>query len=140
MCLAYELSKKSDKEIKALANRRGWIKVYKVCYYRETGIYRGRSWAHGLHESIGHQSYFDAGWYGCLSLAAARKEVKILHHVRHTHIKTCYAKPEWIKRLGSNDCEDGDRIGIFTHLVFPKWQKGKMTIREFKALCKAGKE
>ena len=54
-------------------------------------------------------------------------------------IKVCYAKPSWLKLNGLGEDVDNFIVGIFTHLVFPNWDKGDMTVREFKKICKENK-
>jgi len=135
MCLAYELSKNKADKIKDLARKRGYIRVWKVCTPDCTGWFYVNEWMPGIHKAkYLHKRY--GGWYAYLSETTAKKAKNYLnrkHNTDHT-IKVCYAKPSWIKSLG------GDRrfghIGIFTQLAFPDWNKGNMTIREFRALCR----
>jgi len=73
-----------------------------------------------------------AGWYAYLTEEAAIiGSYNILKD-----IKVCYAKASWIKGLGTFN---GRPAGIFTHLYFPDWDKGDMTIREFRAMCREQK-
>ena len=133
MCLDYELPKKKLDEIIQQARKRGYIRVYKVCDFHRTGcIYwlggkvsykRGLQKAKRLREK-------DAGWYAFLSKPAAKR-----YKVPNEFIKICFTKAKWIKQLGK-DFYTGDQAGIFTHLAFPDWNKGDMTVREFKQICK----
>jgi len=136
MCLEYELSKEADKKIRDLAKKRGYIRVWKVCMPDCTGYwFHINDWMPGLHKAK-NLSKKDGGWYAYLSETAAKKAENYWNrdcNTDHT-IKVCYAKPSWIKRLGS-DRRFGS-VGIFTHLAFPDWDKGNMTIREFRALCR----
>lgn len=140
MCLSYSLSKKESDETIRQARKRGYIRVYKVCktnpyYAREnrTGNMFGISYRPGL-QKAGYLGSKNGGWYAFLTLKGA---IEWKRGFSGTSIKTCYAKPQWIKRLGGYDA---GKAGIFTHLVFPKWKKGDMTIREFKKICKEHKE
>ena len=133
MCLYYYLKPKQASKIKAEARKRGYIRVWKVCGYKETGWCFGLKWKKGLRKSA-HIKSRDGGWYAYLSKEEA--ESRIAFWPYH-EIKVCYAKPKWIKRLGE---DMGKRkSGIFTHLAFPNWDKGDMTIREFRAMCKGKK-
>ena len=130
MCLDYDLKPEQAAKIKAEAQRRGYIRVWKVCIKRETGWCFASHWKKGLRESD-YRSDYNAGWYAYLTLEDA--ESRMAGWSWH-FIKACYAKPQWIKRLGRD--EGKRRVGIFTHLCFPDWDKGDMTIREFRAMCK----
>ena len=133
MYLGYELKPKQAAKIKAEARKRGYIRVWKVCEEKCTGWCFSRKWEEGLCESEHLNDYAD-GWYAYLSLEEA--ESRMDGWVDH-FIKVCYAKPQWIKRLGGDG--EGQEVGIFTHLCFPDWDKGDMTIREFRAMCKGKK-
>jgi len=129
MCLDRVLPKKQADEIIQQARKRGYIKVYKVCIYKSTGWMWGKTWRKGLRKAFGLYNK-DAGWYAFLTEEAAKEYSK-----NHSwYIKVCYAKPAWIKRLGRYfHC---GKAGIFTHLAFPDWNKGTMTVAEFKQMCK----
>ena len=135
MCLDYELTKPKADKIKAEARKRGYIRVWKICSEKRTGWYYAKKWKEGLRKAA-NLKYSNGGWYAYLTLKGARKELRekeLRDWLDDCEIKTCYAKPQWIKRLGGND---SGRIGIFTHLAFPDWDKGVMTIREFRDMCK----
>ncbi len=138
MCLDYELSEKQANKIKALARKRGYIRVWKVCQENRTGWHQWTFWKNGLQKAK-YLRDKDGGWYAYLSLKEARR-----FNNRYSYwgcsIKTCYAKPSHIKRLGRarSGVSDKPKTGIFTHLAFPNWDKGDMTIREFKEMCKQG--
>jgi len=134
MCLDRVLPKKESDKIIQQAKKRGYIRVYKVCskdYYSnrgKTGTFFGSTYKSGLRKAIGYKKYKNAGWYAFLTKRAARR------YNYYNHIKICYAKPQWIKRLGKYvRCGEA---GIFTHLAFPDWDKGTMTVREFRQMCK----
>lgn len=137
MCLDRVLSKKKSDEIIQQAKKRGYIKVWKVChrdwhdYRRKTGGVFGVRYKQGIRKA--NTAYYfskeNAGWYAFLSYEAAKK-----YGFVNDPIKVCYAKPQWIKRLGGYS--GIGRAGIFTHLAFPDWNKGSMTIAEFKKMCK----
>ena len=131
MCLSYELKPKQAAKIKAESRKRGYIRVYKVCKNKRTGWCLGLRWRRGYRKAARLKSY-DAGWYAYLDKAGASAESRSLSWI-NSSIKTCYAKPSWIKRLGKSN---GRQVGIFTHLCFPDWKTGDMTIREFRAMCK----
>lgn len=131
MCLDKDFSKKQfDKRVQQ-AKKRGYIRVYKVCsinWYgnKLTGTVCGEKYKAGIWKATGVGR--DAGWHAYLSYRAAKK-------FRHPNpIKVCYAKPQWIKRLGKY-IYIGE-AGIFTHLAFPDWERGKMTVKQFKQICK----
>ena len=141
MCLSYDLTKPRADKIKAEARKRGYIRVYKVCAtnpYISTGVFSRVSSAgrmcqtrykEGLRKAWGDKTDKNVGWYAFISHGGAKR-----YNPFHESIKTCYAKPSWIKRLGGYDfC---GHAAIFTHLCFPDWDKGDMTIREFRAMCK----
>ena len=138
MCLDYELTKSRADKIKAEAKRRGYIRVWKVCKEKQTGWFMGKIWEKGLRKAICLEEP-DGGWYAYLSLSGAKAFTKP-YRKGWVFIKVCYAKPQWIKRLGKGISTrvKGD-VGIFTHLCFPNWDKGDMTIREFRAMCKGKK-
>ena len=130
MCLDYELTKKQADKIKSEARKRGYIRVYKVCAAKQTGTVGGirGKWKKGISKAK-YLRERNGGWYAFISHRGAKR-----YKIPHESIKTCYAKPSWIKRLGGYDfC---GHAAIFTHLCFPDWDKGDMTIREFRAMCK----
>ena len=132
MCLYSEMRKYKADEIKAEARKRGYIRVWKICEQGQTGWYYGGRWLKGVKKAQNLKVY-NGGWYAYLDLEGAKIMRKILRY-RKIKIKVCYAKLSWIKRLGRDSRRN--RIGIFTHLAFPDWDKGDMTIREFRAMCK----
>ena len=134
MCLDYELKPKQADKIKAEARKRGYIRVYKVCEQKQTGWYQGTRWKEGQHKAKNLKQR-DGGWYAYLNIASARGVRNYWGSDSH-YIKVCYAKPSWIKRLGESYLSKLNFAGIFTHLAFPDWDKGDMTIREFRAMCK----
>jgi hypothetical protein len=137
MCLYFDLSKKQSDKIIQKAKKRGYIRVWKVCYEKRTGWYRGGRWLKGLRKAKNLRDK-DGGWYAYLDKSSAenirRRYLRV--YIPHS-IKTCYVKPSWIKRLGLDWYEN--EVGIFTHLCFPDWDKGDMTIREFREMCRKGK-
>jgi len=135
MCLAYDLTKPRADKIKAEARKRGYIRVYKVCDRKYTGWMVNKWWKDGL-QKAGNIKTKNGGWYAYLSLYQARRFRDCFNSGLSSNysIKVCYAKPSWIKRLGGD--WDNNRVGIFTHLCFPDWDKGDMTIREFRAMSK----
>lgn len=136
MCLDYELPEKQADKIKAEARKRGYIRVWKRCHknpysgQESTGFWQGKRYKKGIAKA----SYLidtNGGWYAFLSKEAASI------YAWGNHLVVCYAKPSWIKKLGG---EDGiGRAAQFTHLAFPDWHKGDMTIREFREMCRAEK-
>ena len=134
MCLArLSIRKNRDKFLKE-TSRRGYIRVYKVCRDNKTGwtIWRAQRWKPGLRKAKGWKiKNLNAGWHVCLTKNKARR-----YKGRNPfeYIKVCYAKPAWLKGLSL-----GTKEASFTHLVFPEWGKGDMTIREFRAACKGEK-
>jgi len=134
MCLSYELTKPRADKIKAEARKRGYIRVYKVCgtnSFNCTGVFRQTKYKERVCEAYGNNTDKNVGWYAFLSQRMAKG---YLIKSNKEEIKVCYAKPSWIKRLGRDD--RSRHIGIFTHLAFPDWDKGDMTIREFRDMCK----
>jgi len=129
MCLTNISPERSKKKFLKEARKRGYIRVWKVCDYRRTGWYFARSQPHqsGLQES-NHQesSNIDYGWHGYLSFAKAKRIFE-----QGDYLMICYAKPSWLKGLSL-----ATKHATFTHLVFPEWDKGNMTIREFRQICK----
>ena len=99
-------------------------------YERLTGAVFGGKYLSGIRKAA-HLKIFNGGWYAFLTKKAAKK-------YNPGKIKVCYAKPQWIKRLGRYPYIG--KAGIFTHLAFPNWDKGTMTVREFKKMCKEHKE
>jgi hypothetical protein len=135
MCLDAKLSKKQADEIIQQAKKRGYIRVFKVCEEKETGWLYSLRWRRGIRKAKNLKSY-SGGWYAFLSYKAAKKYIRNLG--KPIFIKTCYIKPQWIKRLGRYNYIG--KAGIFTHLAFPDWDKGDMTVREFRQMCKEYKE
>ena len=131
MCLSYDLKPKQFDKFKSEAQKRGYIRAYKVCRYGHTGAFTSRKFKPGM-QVAGQLMKHDGGWYAYLTKTGARREVRKWHYTK-MEIKVCYAKPSWIKRLGTNS---GSTVGIFTHLCFPDWDKGDMTIREFRDRCR----
>ena len=134
MCLNYDLKPKQAAKIKAEAQRRGYIRVWKICEEKRTGWSRGTRWKEGLRKAKNLKQR-DGGWYAYLSLESAKSVRNYWGDEDHT-IKICYAKPQWIKRFGKICMGKWANVGLFTHLCFPDWDKGDMTIREFRAMCK----
>jgi len=133
MCLDSNLSKKVKKRIRDLAKKRGYIRVYKSCFengtVRKTGMWHGEKYRKGLCKADG---YSDEGWYAFLNKKAAQR-----YSGSYEPIKICYAKHSWIKKLGK--IRHHGPAAIFAHLAFPDWDKGDMTIREFRAICRKDK-
>ena len=138
MCLDYDYKKDSKTYQKVLkqAKKRGYIRVYKLCRYKKSGwcsLYC-KKYKSGLQKAKNTER-FDGGFYGYLTKSAAMRSHD--NWWGSNKIKVCYAKPSWLKRFGVTN--DEGWTGIFTHLVFPDWDKGDMTIREFKRICKENK-
>ena len=129
MCLSYDLKPKQFDKFKSEAQKRGYIRAYKVCRYGHTGAFTSRKFKPGR-QKAGQLKRHDGGFYAYLTKSAARRAAS--GWLLLVGIKVCYAKASWIKRLGNNE----GYVGIFTHLCFPDWDKGDMTIREFRAMCK----
>lgn len=135
MCLDARLSKKQANEIIQQAKKRGYIKVYKICEHKKTGwlSWYITTWRKGIRKA-NRLTRDNGGWYAFLTKEAAEKYRRGLSSVFTYYIQTCYTKPKWIKRLGRYfGC---GKAGIFTHLAFPDWNKGTMTVREFRQMCK----
>lgn len=129
MCLDYLSTEKNKKKFLKEARKRGYIRVYKVCKYKKTGWYflHCKKYKSGLQESNHRVNPTENyGWHAYLSLAKAKYYCGC-----YEHIITCYAKPSWLKGLSLRTKE-----ASFTHLVFPDWDKGDITIREFREICK----
>ena len=136
MCLDYELTEKQADKIKEQARKRGYIRVWKVCKIKATGGKRygwDNLWRKGVRKAEGLKEN-NAGWYAFLSKQGAQR-----YFLSGEFIKVCYAKHSWIKRLGGYKYHKCGGAAIFTHLAFPDWDKGNMTIREFRAMCKEKK-
>jgi hypothetical protein len=134
MCLDYELSEKQANKIKEQARKRGYIRVWKVCCQegkrKRTGFVNGSPYKKGVHKAK-YLKDRDGGWYSFLAKTGSKNYKDCFVE----KIIVCYAKSEWIKKLGGYlGC---GRAATFTHLAFPSWDKGDMTIREFKEMCKA---
>ena len=131
MCLTCLSSAKKRKEYIAEAQKRGYIRVYKVCKKKRTGWLYGRRYCQGLISAKGDPDRINQGFHACLSLQKARRLQAGTSYLP-THIITCYAKPQWVKGLSLRN-----KHASFTHLVFPEWKRGDMTIREFRQACKS---
>jgi hypothetical protein len=137
MCLDYELSEKQAAKIIQQARKRGYIRVWKRCHHchwihkKQTGYFQEKLYRKGVRKASFLRDT-DGGWYVFLNKKAATK------YYWGNKLIVCYAKLSWIKRLGGHD--GVGYVGIFTHLAFPDWDKGDMTIREFKEMCKAEQE
>lgn len=131
MCLIQISTKKNRDKFLKKASRRGYIRVYKVCRENRTGWTKSRAkvWIAGLRKANSLENMdADCGWHACLS----KRKAEIYYAGNpFEYIKVCYAKPAWLKGLSLRTKE-----ASFTHLVFPEWDKGDMTIREFRAICK----
>ena len=134
MCLDYDLKPKQAAKIKAEAQRRGYIRVWKVCEHKKTGWYMSIPWKEGQHKARNLKCR-DGGWYAYLNITSARRVRNYWGKEEH-FIKVCYAKHEWIKRVGKRYLGKYNKAAIFTHLCFPDWDKGDMTIREFRDRCR----
>ena len=141
MCLDYELSEKESKKIIDEVKKNGYIRVYKVCKYKKTGWTStwGTKWRKGIRKA--KKIEYGGGWHGYLTKEAA----EIFANYLGCCVKICFAKPEWIKHLGFCETtilnkEWGKRVsmllpaGVFTHLAFPDWEKGTMTVKEFRKM------
>jgi len=139
MCLTCLSSAKKHKEYIAEAQKRGYIRVYKVCMKYRTGWCYGDKYLQGQRTAKSQSGSFlsfkknvDAGFHAYLSLEQAiyKRDRFDKSSTKH-YIKVCYAKPQWVKGLSLRTKE-----ASFTHLVFPEWKRGDMTIREFRQACK----
>lgn len=134
MCLTQISSEKSRDKFLKDARRRGYIRVYKVCTFHWTGWCFQRGYNDGL-QRAGNYNRKDVnyGFHAHLTLVVAERSVRNLKawSGNDFYIKVCYAKPQWLKGLSLRTKE-----ASFTHLVFPNWDKGNMTIREFRAVCR----
>ena len=137
MCLDYELSKKQANKIKAEARKRGYIRVWKRCHHcrytgrDHTGYFQDKKYKKGIQRAAFLKEEY-GGWYAFLNKKAAKE------YGWGGHLVICYAKPSWIKRIGGY--RGIGRAAQFTHLAFPDWDKGDMTIKEFREMCReAGK-
>ena len=140
MCLDYEYEERTVNKIRKDAEHRGYIKVYKVCGYLKTGWCWCIPYMKGIQRADHDPLDTQSGWYAYLDKEEAIKFLRICLDGKEC-VKTCYAKPEWLKGAGwSRYNNETYRVGVFTKLAFPDWDKGDMTVREFKALCKASKE
>ena len=141
MCLDYEYKERTVNKIRKDAKHRGYIKVYKVCDYLKTGWCWCTPYKKGIQIASLVSSDPQIGWYAYLDKEEAIKFLRALLGGKEC-VKTCYAKPEWLKGAGWSKYNNNDtyRVGVFTKLAFPNWDKGDMTVREFKVLCKEGKE
>jgi hypothetical protein len=140
MCLDSNLRTESERRIRDLAKRRGYIRVWKVCditwdNQKRTGRHYRIPYKEGIRESKNYKTDEEAGWYAYLDKRSA-KGYAYNHSLSYNIIKVCYAKPSWIKEFGK---QLNSPAGIFTHLAFPDWDRGDMTIREFRALCRKNK-
>lgn len=134
MCLTSNHKKLKGKIIKE-GKRRGYIRVYKVCqeylgYEKYTGSVMETAYRAGL-----RQTHLP-GWHVYLSRRAAKYREGWIGY--GGEIKVCYAKPSWLLKVGY-DNGSYTRAATFKALVFPKWNKGNMTIREFREKCKGRK-
>lgn len=138
MCLTQLSTKKNRDKFLKEARKRGYIRVYKVCerWYKKcyTGWAYDKRYKPGLRRAE-RTTYKDVnyGFHAHLSLGSAKQARDKVQRFCFIglRIKTCYAKPAWVKGLSLKTKE-----ASFTHLVFPDWEKGDMTIREFQAACK----
>lgn len=136
MCLDYELTEKQANKIKEQARKRGYIRVWKRVYHcsrlnqKQTGYFQDKRYRKGIHKAA-FLTADNGGWYVFLSKRAATM------YEWGSKTVVCYAKSSWIKNLGGYDgC---GKAAQFTHLAFPAWDKGDMTIREFREMCRAEK-
>lgn len=140
MCIECLSSEKSKKRFLKEAKKRGYIRVWKVCRKGKTGWMFRTRYKPGLCKAFLKRLYGyskrqklanpDFGWHVYLSLQRAEKDCTQCNE----SIKVCYAKPSWLKGLSLET-----KCATFTHLVFPEWDKGNMTIREFRQVCKEQK-
>lgn len=134
MCISHLSSERNKKKFLEEARKKGYIRVWKVCDYKKTGWLRREKYRPGLQRAIGFvKKNINHGFHVYLSLSKAKMDKIILESGDQgiTYVKICYAKPSWLKGLSLRTKE-----AVFTHLVFPEWDKGDMTIREFRTICK----
>lgn len=135
MCLS-SCSLPENRQVQFLqqAKKRGYFRVYKVVikYFdgcKLTGPNYGKRYRAGARSTKG------PGWHVFLD----RKTAKT--YVQNSLVKklvVCYAKIGWLKKLAYQFCTS-DEAATFHTLVFPDFDKGDMTIREFRAACKKQK-
>jgi len=134
MCLDAKLSKRTKKRIINQAKKRGYVRVFKVCKLGATGTY----WSFSQKYKSGLQTAESGGnawgWYGFLTKQGAER-----YKCGDEQIKVCYTKPSWILEIGKIGFDCAGSAARFSHLVFPDWKKGNMTIREFRQVCKDSK-
>lgn len=129
MCLGYISTEKNKKKFLKEAGKRGYIRVYKECQSGQSGWHYAyhKPYKSGLQESNHkEQLSVDYSWHVYLSLTKVKKE-----KYDESSIMICYAKPSWLRGLSLRTKE-----ATFTHLVFPDWDKGDMTIKEFRQICR----
>ena len=137
MCLGIPYSKEEQDKIRKAAQKRGYIRVYKVVKSRrsrfiaccqQTKFKAGVQRAQGLKSPYAHS----AGFHGFRDLESTRmwqNELEI--------IIQCLAKAEWIIDVGRFGEEETIRL---THLCFPKFPNTKVTVKDFKEQYKKWKK
>lgn len=134
MCLTGRLPKKQKEKIMQEARKRGYFRVYKVVQETNTkGKQTGTNF--GLPYQKGFRATYRPGWYVFLKRGSAQWWKAGMPHRK---IVTCYAKLSWLQRLAHQE-NHSVQAATFHTLVFPDWDKGDMTIREFRAACKVKK-
>jgi len=149
MCLGKPVSERQLSRIKKEAQKRGYIRIYKVVGVKTDHFHPplmpGPSYyKYGVQKAVNFNSILlqeDAGWHGFRNKKSAEQWIDLSEVTIE-----CLAKPEWIIDAGiyktplcfpmSKSMPAMETIRL-TRLCFPKFPKTKVTVREFRKLCKS---
>lgn len=152
MCLGTPVSERQLSRIKKEAQKRGYIRIYKVVqlgtahFAHPNYSYPLIPYEYSVQEAknLGNS---DAGWHGFRNKKSAEQWLEDSKVMDLSEVTIeCLAKPEWIIDAGiykrplcfpmSKSMPAMETIRL-TRLCFPKFPKTKVTVREFRKLCKS---
>jgi len=153
MCLGTPVSERQLSRIKKEAQKRGYIRIYKVVgvetdHFHPPLMPKPSYYKYGVQKAVNFNSVLlDAGWHGFRNKKSAEQWLEDSKVMDLSEVTIeCLAKPEWIIDAGiykrplpfpmSKSMPAMETIRL-TRLCFPKFPKTKVTVREFRKLCKS---
>jgi hypothetical protein len=138
MCLVYSTTDpKTIKRGLSKYSKTDYVRVYKKAYYdrcggikRRTGYCWGIRWRKGIRKIVDSRPSNECGWYAYLE--KPKKEYK------NYPTKVCIVKKKWVVEFG-NQIGSRKKAVRCNCMAFPSWNKGKLTVREFRQMCKKAK-
>ncbi len=135
MCMGNPLPKKKQDQIRADTRKRGYIRVYKLVFCKNnqyTAIVWSRTHGFGIQTSEKIPGENEPGFHAYLTKNSAKNG-----GFCYDKIIECLAKADWIIDVGTSH-EETQKVKTvrLSKLCFPKFPNTKITVREFRQLCK----